>query len=84
MSQVSVTELSKELRSAIAKLETSGNLDEVGIVLRVGDGVVWVQGLRNAGYSEVLEIQTEKGVVEAFDELYNHLNSYDMLLMWMV
>jgi hypothetical protein len=38
MSQISVTELSKELRNAITKLETSGNLDEVGIVLRIGDG----------------------------------------------
>ena len=66
MSQISVTELSKELRSAIAQLETSGNLDEVGIVLRVGDGVAWVQGLRNAGYSEVLQIETENGIVEAF------------------
>lgn len=66
MSQISVTELSKELRDAITKLETSGNLDEVGIVLRVGDGVVWVQGLRNAGYSEVLQIETDEGIVEAF------------------
>ncbi len=66
MSQLSITELSKELRSAIENLETTGNLDEVGVVLRVGDGVAWIHGLRNAGYSEVLQIETDGGVVEAF------------------
>ena len=66
MSELSVTELSKELRTAIESLETKGNLDEVGVILRVGDGVAWIHGLREAGYSEVLEIQTEEGIVEAF------------------
>jgi len=66
MSELSIAELSKELRHAIEDLETTGNLDEVGIVLRVGDGVAWIHGLRSAGYSEVVEIQTESGVVEAF------------------
>jgi F-type H+-transporting ATPase subunit alpha len=66
MSELSVTELSKELRQAIERLETTGDFNEVGIVLRVGDGVAWIHGLRNAGYSEVLEIETGDGVVEAF------------------
>ena len=66
MSELSITELSKDLRSAIEGLESNKNLDEVGVVTRVGDGVVWVHGLRTAGYSEVLQIETEKGVVEAF------------------
>ncbi len=66
MSELSITALSKELRSAIETLETTGNLDEVGVVLRVGDGVAWIHGLRSAGYSEVLEIETAGGVVEAF------------------
>lgn len=66
MSNVSVTELSKDLRDAIAGLETSDGLEKVGIVTRVGDGVAWVHGLRSAGYSEVLQIESENGVVEAF------------------
>lgn len=66
MSELTISELSKELRNAIESLETKGNLDEVGIVLRVGDGVAWIHGLRSAGYSEVLEIETGNGVVEAF------------------
>ena len=66
MSEVSVTELSKDLRNAIAQLEVSEGLEKVGIVTRVGDGVAWVHGLRDAGYSEVLQIETESGQVEAF------------------
>lgn len=66
MSTVSITELSKDLRQAIESLETKGSLDEVGIVVRVGDGVAWIHGLRNAGYSEVINIETEDGIVEAF------------------
>lgn len=66
MSNVTVTELTKELRDAIAHLETSEGLENVGIVTRVGDGVAWVHGLRSAGYSEVLEIEAGEGIVEAF------------------
>ena len=66
MSELSITELSKDLRQAIESLETTSNLDEVGVVLRVGDGVAWIHGLRSAGYSEVIEIETKDGVVEAF------------------
>lgn len=66
MTDLSITELSKDLRSAIERLESSKNLDEVGVVMRVGDGVAWVHGLRSAGYSEVLQIETADGVVEAF------------------
>jgi F-type H+/Na+-transporting ATPase subunit alpha len=60
------TTLSRDLRNAIASLETSGDIEEVGVVVRVGDGVAWVHGLRKAGYSEVLQIETNEGIVEAF------------------
>lgn len=66
MSEIAVTELSQSLRDAIAKLDTSDKLESVGIVTRVGDGVAWVHGLAKAGYSEVLEIETALGIVEAF------------------
>ena len=66
MSEVSVTELSKELRDAISQLDASEGLERVGIVTRVGDGVAWVHGLREAGYAEVLEIESANGIVEAF------------------
>ena len=66
MADINVTELSKQLRDAIAGLETREGLENVGVVTRVGDGMAWVHGLRSAGYSEVLEIETSEGVVEAF------------------
>jgi F-type H+-transporting ATPase subunit alpha len=66
MAELSITELSKDLRDAIAHLETHEDLESVGIVVRVGDGVAWVHGLRGAGYSEVLQIETAGGIVEAF------------------
>ena len=66
MADIAVTELSKGLREAIAQLDTSEKLESVGIVTRVGDGVAWVHGLTAAGYSEVLQIETKKGIVDAF------------------
>lgn len=66
MPDISVAELSKDLRNAIAGLETSEGLEKVGIVVRVGDGVAWVHGLRDASYNEMLQIETQSGVIEAF------------------
>jgi F-type H+/Na+-transporting ATPase subunit alpha len=66
MTELSVSELSKDLRSAISGLQSNEGLASVGVIVRVGDGVVWVHGLHDAGYSEVLQIETEGGIVEAF------------------
>ncbi len=66
MTNITVTELTKELRDAIAHLETAEGLETVGVVTRVGDGIAWIHGLHTAGYSEVLEIETENGTIEAF------------------
>nr|HPQ82249.1 F0F1 ATP synthase subunit alpha [Candidatus Saccharimonas sp.] len=66
MADIAVTDLSKSLRDAIAKLDTSDQLESRGIVTRVGDGVAWIHGLSSAGYSEVLQIETAHGIVEAF------------------
>ncbi|HEY5695728.1 MAG TPA: F0F1 ATP synthase subunit alpha, partial [Candidatus Saccharimonadales bacterium] len=66
MADIAVTELAEELRAAIAGLETSDGLEKVGIVTRVGDGVAWVHGLRECGFSEMLEVETKNGIIEAF------------------
>ena len=66
MAELSVAELSKDLRDAIAKIETTEGLEKVGVVVRMGDGVAAVHGLRSAGYNEVLQIETQTGIVEAF------------------
>jgi F-type H+-transporting ATPase subunit alpha len=67
MANISVSELSKELRDAISNLEVGEGLERSGIVTRVGDGVAWVYGLSEAGYNEVLKIDTiDGGSAEAF------------------
>ena len=67
MAELSVKELSKELRDAIANLETGEGLEKAGIVVRVGDGVAWVHGLRDAGSNEILKVGTiDGGTTEAF------------------
>lgn len=66
MTEISVMELSKELRDAITGLETVEGLDKVGVVVRIGDGVAWIYGLHDASYGETLLIETATGVVEAF------------------
>ena len=66
MSKIDVIELAKSLREKIAQLEATEGLADAGVVIRVGDGVAWVHGLSKVGYSEVLEIETDGGTVEAF------------------
>lgn len=61
MSDLKVKNLSKELEAAINGLKTSGNFSQTGVVTRVSDGIVWVYGLDDCGYSDVLEIETDSG-----------------------
>jgi F-type H+-transporting ATPase subunit alpha len=66
MPNISVKELSRELKQAISDLEVDEGLEQVGIVTRVGDGVAWIYGLKDAGYNEVLKIETKTGDTDAF------------------
>ena len=61
MSDLSITELSADIRAAIEELKARPEIENVGVVTRVGDGIAWVYGLSNAGYSEMLEIDGEDG-----------------------
>lgn len=63
---IKVTELAHELRKSIANIEVADGLESVGTVTKIGDGVAWIHGLRSAGFSEMLEIETKDGIVEAF------------------
>jgi F-type H+-transporting ATPase subunit alpha len=56
-----VKSLADEVRQAISKLQASGEEQASGIVTRVGDGVAWIYGLRNCGYSEMVEIEGTDG-----------------------
>jgi len=64
---ISVKELSTELLDAINQLKNEKGLEKSGIVTRVGDGVAWIYGLTDAGFNEVLQIETTDGkTVDAF------------------
>ena len=57
MAELSVDELSAELRAAIADLKSTPEIEKVGLVTRVGDGIAWVYGLKSCGASEMVEIE---------------------------
>lgn len=67
MDTVSIKELSDDIRSAINELKARPEIEEVGIVTRVGDGVAWIYGLTNAGFNEMIELTaTDGSIVTAF------------------
>lgn len=67
MSDISIKELSADIRKAIQELKDQPEIANVGVVTRVGDGVAWIYGLREAGFNEVLEIEGSDGTaVPAF------------------
>lgn len=61
MSETSLQDLTKELYAAIDALKVSPEVHEVGLVTKVGDGIVWMYGLRNCGYNEMIDIETTAG-----------------------
>ncbi|HSX28865.1 MAG TPA: F0F1 ATP synthase subunit alpha [Candidatus Saccharimonadales bacterium] len=61
MADISIKELSQDIQNAIHELREDRGLEKVGIVTRVGDGVAWIYGLRDCGFSEVVEIETNNG-----------------------
>ena len=63
---INIKELSSDIRQAIAALKTSPEVESVGIVTRIGDGVTWIYGLQNCGYNEMIEIEADGVTVPAF------------------
>ena len=67
MSDLSIKQLSSEIKEAISSLKNKPEIASVGIVTKVGDGIVWVYGLTDCGYNEMLEITADNGsIVTAF------------------
>ncbi len=66
MAEINVKELARDLQRSIENLQVAGELGTSGIVTRVGDGVAWIYGLTDCGFNEIVRIETEDGVVEAF------------------
>jgi len=67
MKDISISDLSADIRTAIAELKKRPEIEQTGIVTRVGDGVVWIYGLTTCGYNEMIEIDaTDGSAVTAF------------------
>ncbi|HEY1064180.1 MAG TPA: F0F1 ATP synthase subunit alpha, partial [Candidatus Saccharimonadales bacterium] len=61
MAEISIKSLSMDIRAAIAELKDRPEIENVGIVTRVGDGVAWIYGLRNCKFNEMLELEGANG-----------------------
>ncbi len=61
MAEISIKALSDDIRAAIAELKERPEIESVGIVTRVGDGVAWIYGLKNCKFNEMLELEGQDG-----------------------
>jgi F-type H+-transporting ATPase subunit alpha len=61
VAELSIQELSTDIRAAIAQLKSRPEIEDIGVVTRVGDGIAWVYGLSGAGFNEMLEIEGLSG-----------------------
>ncbi len=66
MKDLSVKELSSDIREAIEALKNTPEVENVGVVTRVGDGIAWVYGLYKCGFAEMVEIDGLNGAIPAF------------------
>lgn len=67
MGEISIKELSEDIRSAIEELKSSPEIENVGVVTRSADGIAWIYGLRSCGANEVVEIEGKGGeAIQAF------------------
>ncbi len=63
---INIKDLGQDIRAAIAELKNSPEIESVGVVTRIGDGIAWIYGLQNCGYNEMIEIEGEGIIIPAF------------------
>jgi F-type H+-transporting ATPase subunit alpha len=63
MEQIKPSEVSELIQQQIEQFETNLQLEEVGTVLQVGDGIARVYGLKNVKANELVELDNCMGVV---------------------
>lgn len=63
VTDISIKELSDEIRAAINQLKARPEIEHTGVVTRIGDGVVWIYGLTQCGYNEMIDITATDGTV---------------------
>lgn len=69
MAQIKPAEVSDILKKQLQGLQTAADLEEVGTVLEVGDGIARIYGLSNVQANEMIEFETGvKGIVLNLEE----------------
>jgi len=69
MKEIKVSEVSELLRNELQGVNNMVQLDETGVVLRVGDGVVRIYGLKNVRSGELLEFDNgARGIAMNLEE----------------
>ena len=69
MSEIKPAEVSAILKKQLADVNMDVELEEVGTVLTVGDGIARIYGLNNAQSGELVEFRTgEQGIVQNLEE----------------
>ncbi|MBN2663461.1 MAG: F0F1 ATP synthase subunit alpha [Bacteroidales bacterium] len=69
MAGIKPSEVSEILKKQIAGVQSETHLDEVGVVLQVGDGIARIYGLTNVESNEMIEFENGvKGIVLNLEE----------------
>jgi len=69
MRSINIAEISSFLKEELSSYPSNGKFSEIGIVLKIGDGVAHVYGLGKISYGELVEFSTElKGIVLNLEE----------------
>ena len=75
MADVKPAEVSAILREQLSGFKTEAQLEEIGTVLQVGDGIARIYGLTNAQSGELVEF--EKHALQIANETHN---TYDYMM----
>ncbi len=68
MENIRPAEISELLKKQIEGFTTNSDLEEVGTVLQVGDGIARIHGLQNVKANELVDFESCKGVVLNLEE----------------
>src|SRR6516164_6730056 len=69
MAELKPDEISAILRQQLSNFNVSTQLEEVGTVLQIGDGIARIYGLNNVGSGELVEFENEaKAIVMNLEE----------------
>lgn len=69
MAEINPAEVSTILKQQLANFDTQSNVEEVGTVLQIGDGIARVYGLENVQYGELVKFESDvEGIVLNLEE----------------